>query len=115
MRQLIGAAALLAVVTACGGGDSSEKYDSAGDLAAAIDCQGFEDTTEELFTDEGGSCTVDGETVTVYTFTDNDVRDSYLEIARGFGGRYLVGDGWVVEGPQDTLAAIEETVGGELD
>lgn len=104
---------LLLTLTACGGG-GSEGYESAAALADAIGCQGFKDTTEEMFTDEGGSCTVDGEEVSIYTFTDNETRDSYLEVAEGFGGRYLVGDGWLVEGSQEALAAIQEKVGGEL-
>ncbi|CAB4733124.1 unannotated protein [freshwater metagenome] len=65
-----------------------------------------------MFTTEGGSCKLDGETLYVYYFADNDARDNYLDIGGDFGGLYLIGDGYVIEGKRATLDALQDDIGG---
>lgn len=111
------AAFTLMLLAGCSGGgaDATVHYDSAAQLADAIGCKHFmENTTEELFTLEGGDCTIYGENINVYTFTNNDARDSYIKVGEQFGTRYLVGDGWVIEGSGSALATIQRKVGGAL-
>jgi hypothetical protein len=95
------------VLTACGSSDGTPP--SATDLASDLGCT-FHDTSDELFIKQGGPCG----TVTVYTFSGDDTRDSWLKVAENFGGVYLVGDGWVITGKQAQLEAAKAKVGGSI-
>jgi hypothetical protein len=65
---------------------------------AGVDCGGLEADSDELFVREGGSCETKVGDLSVYVFNDSDNRDSYLEIAKGFGGGpYVVGTNWLIE------------------
>lgn len=79
-----------------------------------IGCTGFEGDSEEMYVTEGGGCDLDGERVYAYYFSENDRRDSWVEVASQFGGPYLVGDGWVVDAKPAVLEGIQTDHGGEL-
>lgn len=105
------------VVAGCGGGGdagSGSGVSSGQDVADLVGCTGFANDSEEMFVTEGGSCDLEGEELGVYYFGDQDARDSYVDTASGFGGVYLVGDGWAVEGPPAVLEDLRSDVGGEL-
>lgn len=108
MTRIIPALALIGLLAACGGTASSDQF-SATDLASDLGCH-FKDTSDEMFVEQGGPC---GD-VTVYTFSGDDTRDSWLKVAQDFGGRYLVGDGWVIAGKQAQLEAAQAKVGGDI-
>jgi hypothetical protein len=100
----------LAGLTACGGGDGGESFDSPQAIADEIGCD-YEGGSGELFVKEGGSC---GD-VSIYTFKDNATRDQYVKAASSFGGTYLVGDKWVVSAESaDPLQEARGKIGGEI-
>lgn len=82
------------------------------DLATSLGCTFTEDTGEhELYTSDEGSC---GD-LTLYLFDGARQRESWLSIAHGFGGDYLVGTTWVISA--DIPAAVKSAqakVGGQL-
>ncbi len=110
-RRLLWATLLaLAALTACGGGDGGNSFDSPQAIADEIGCD-YEGGSDELFVKDGGSCG----NVSVYTFKDNATRDKYVEAASSFGGTYLVGDKWVVSA--ESAAPLQEArdkIGGEI-
>lgn len=119
MKTITGVSVALAatmVLVGCSGGDSGggEDVGSGQDVADMIGCTGFEGDSEEMYVTEGGSCSLDGEEIYAYYFSDNDRRDSWVEVASQFGGPYLVGDGWVVDAKPGVLESIEADHGGEL-
>lgn len=113
VRVLV-AAGLLLFVAACGNGDEGASVDSGQQLADMIGCTGYEGDSEEMYVTEGGACQLDGDEIYVYYFSDNDRRDSWVEVASQFGGPYLVGDGWVVDAKPAVLDDIKADHGGEL-
>ncbi len=86
---------------------------SGQDVADLVGCTGFDNNSEEIFVSEGGPCDLDGEQINVYYFADNDARDSYVDMGSDFGGNYLVGDGWVVDGSSAVLDTIQDEHGGD--
>ncbi len=109
--SLIVAAAVL--LTSCG--SDSDTYETGRDLADAVGCNGYIDDSEELFVLEGGGCELDdGTDVAVYTFSDSDARDAWLDVAQDFGGVYLVGDAWVVDADWATLDDLQPELGGDI-
>ena len=113
-RALAATAAAVLVLAGCGGEGDADSVSSGQDVADLVGCTGFANDSEEMFVTEGGSCDLEGEDLGVYYFGDQDARDSYVETASGFGGVYLVGDGWAVEGPPAVLEDLQSDVGGEL-
>jgi hypothetical protein len=98
-RGIAAFAALLLTGTAlagCGGGD---KLNSPKAIADTLGCSSSYKNvqTEELGVDQAGSCRFNGQTVRLLTFADSDAQDTFLKIARSFGGRYAEGDGYLVE------------------
>jgi hypothetical protein len=91
---LLVAAALL---TACGGGGAA--IDSPKALADELGCADsfHATTTEELGVEAVGECEFSGQTVRLLLFANNDARDTFADVAAGFGGRYVKGDGYLVE------------------
>ena len=53
-----------------------------------------------------------GEDIGVYYFADNDARDSFVDLGSGFGGNYLVGDGWAVDATNGVLDELEASIDG---
>jgi hypothetical protein len=108
---------VLAVVLAAGcsaghSGQGTTAVRDLHDLATKLGCTFVEDTDEhELYTSDEGSC---GD-LTLYLFAGARQRDSWLSIAQGFGGSYLVGSTWVVSA--DSPAAVKSAqakVGGQI-
>lgn len=119
MRTITGVSVALAatmVLAGCSGGDSGggEDVGSGQDVADMIGCTGWTDDSEEMFVTEGGTCDLDGEEVGAYYFADDEARDNYVDVASGFGGLYLVGDGWVIDGKRAVLEDLQADHGGEL-
>jgi hypothetical protein len=56
------------------------------------------DKSEEIFVKEAGTCKLSGQEVTIKTF----------------GGTFLVGNNWVMEGPRPALETAMDKVGGEI-
>lgn len=98
----------------CGGSDEPPTPEQ---VAEQLGCSGFQVTqTEELGVSEQGECTVDGDDVTINTFSNNEARDSWYDIARKFGGPYFVGDGFIAysDGNRDTTEGLAEKLDGEI-
>jgi hypothetical protein len=120
MKMITGvtvALATMAVLAGCSSSDSGDGGDSVGsgqDVADMIGCTGWADDSEEMYVTEGGTCDLEGEEVGAYYFADNEARDNYVDVASSFGGLYLVGDAWVIDGPRDVLEGLQADHGGEL-
>jgi hypothetical protein len=90
MRTILGGLLLAASLTACGGGSEQSPAEQSGcDSPAASE-------TDELYVQEVFDCSDGGR---LLIFADNTARDSFVEIAEGFGGKYTTGDGWAYEQP----------------
>lgn len=115
MKMMLGAtvAAMLMLTGCSGGGGDAEEVGSGQELADLLGCDGFEATSEEMYVTEGGPCQLGGEEISIYYFADGDAKDSYVEIGSDFGGNYLIGDNWVVDGSPAVLDELEEEHGGE--
>lgn len=105
------------VLAACGGGSAGGEVrpaQVAKDLGCTSSYQS-QDTEETLFVRERGHCTVSGEKVQLFTFSDNETRDQWLSVASKFGGRYVVVDRAVVT--SDSTSAVDtahDKIGGDL-
>jgi hypothetical protein len=110
-------AMLLAGCTSGGGSSSAASGPSSGKYATAqaviedmktkgLQCLSTSDRSGQLYTKDGWECdtTADGGAVTAYLFSDSSNRDSWLQVAKGFGGNYVVGDKWVVATDTPALA-----------
>jgi hypothetical protein len=129
-------AAAIIVSTACGGpsapSPTATERISTRQLAAQIGCVGYRlDQDTELFVREQAGCglaedAVDTYPVTIYTFTDGQARDNWIEAARSFGvGPLVVGPTWVVSvetncdpanpcSAEERAADIQAKIGGEI-
>ena len=115
MKRIFLAVLPLVALAACGGGTSSPDVESGSDVAEAANCSGYTDDSDQMFVTDGGSCEVDGEEAFVYYFADNSNRDQWFDTASGLaGGRYLVGDHFVIQAKAATLKAMQGDLGGEL-
>jgi hypothetical protein len=110
--RLVLAAAVLVLLAGC---TSSAKHGGVRDLhdlAGKLGCTFVEETDgHTLYTSDEGSC---GD-LTLSLFTGARQRDSWLSIAQGFGGNYLVGSTWVVSA--DSPAAVKSAqakAGGQV-
>jgi hypothetical protein len=92
----ISAVVVVFLLAACSGGES---LDSPEAVAGKLGCADtFSDTsTDELGVEAVGECRVSGETVRILMFASDDARDGFVEVAQGFGSRYVTGDGFAVE------------------
>jgi hypothetical protein len=112
-RTPILAAIVLSLTPGCGGG-SGDSTVVPRDVAEEIGCSSSykDDTTEEFFVEAVGKCTFENEEIRLLTFANNEARDNFEEIARGFGGRYVKGDGFLVEvGSADAADHVEAELG----
>lgn len=104
-----GIAALL-LLAACSSGGS---VDSPKALAEKIGCADSysSGTTEEVGVEAVGQCRVDGKKVRLLTFANNDARDGFVQVAQGFGSRYVTGDKFAVEcNDAATEAAVKKSL-----
>jgi hypothetical protein len=122
--------ATVALVALCGcsggssAGDSGEAggYSTAKEIIVALqakdlNCVSEMDRSGQLYTKDGWECDTksDGGAVTAYLFSGGDTRDSWLKIAQGFGGNYVVGSDWIVDTDTPTLAhEVQKDLGGTL-
>ena len=68
------------------------------DVGQRIGCEGFHEVeATEIYSEGAGECKVDGHDVKVVTFSTNEARDSYVELGRANGARYVVGEGFAIE------------------
>lgn len=109
------AATLLALLalSACSGGDSAP--DSPKALADTLGCSSTyaADSTEEIGVEAVGTCEVDGYDVRLLTFANDEARDNFVQVAEGFGGRYVTGPGYAVEAEGAAAEkAVREAVEG---
>lgn len=119
LRVLAVAALSALALSACGGGGSEPvaavSAPSLTGVAQKAGCASIEETSEELFVREGGTCIAGADELTVHTYTDAKARDSWLEAAASFGGVVVVGDLWTV-GVDSAEAAqrVQAKMGGEI-
>lgn len=96
-----------------GGGGGGGGVDSAAAAAKVIGCPSSSDhETDEAFVTDAATCELEGQEVTVYYFSTNDARDSYVDAAGAFGGQYLVGDQFAVEADPELLGTLKGKVDG---
>ena len=123
MRRLLIGTVLL--VAACSGSSSGKA--SGGDsgvvsaqaLAYKIDCTSFTADnagSRELFVADSGTCDLDGHSLTVYRFSNNESRDNWIKAATPNGiGRFVVIDRGVVTSDDQSIAdEVKAKVGGEI-
>jgi hypothetical protein len=123
------AATALALLAACSSGSSGAAAPAAGkadggtvsaqELANKTLCNGFvadPAAQRELFVADSGTCTYGDAHLTVYRFSSNASRDSWIKAAAGFGlGRFVVVDrGVVVSDDQASADAVQAEIGGEI-
>jgi len=98
LRMLIVGGMVGLLASACGGGGGDATV-VPSDVAEEIGCSSsyVDDTTNEIFVESVGECTFNGDEIRLLTFANNEARDNFEEVASGFGGRYVKGDGFLVE------------------
>lgn len=106
MRILI-ATAVLALLTACGGGTSYDSADAVAEAAGFTDCEPDEvlGATDAVFCDGGR----------VSWFKHDEGKDTFTEVAKSVGmGETLVGDDWAIEcESRDACDEAQEAIGGD--
>ena len=135
LRRSAGSLAGLALalglsLAACGGSDdapaagggsaapSAAPADSTpGDLASRLNCDGFKkDEEATMFAAEEGTCELDGVTVYISTFTQDDAQKNWLQIAKAGGGVYVVGQRWIVwTDTRPPAEKIQKIIGGGIE
>jgi len=124
MRKTLGCAlavAIAALITACGGGGSSDDakhYDSAQAIADKLEASGF--TVSMLHKSTGGTTLIDAAydfTVTakpgpapgdsgINMFRNHESLVTWEGLSKSFGGIAVAGDTWAVSLASDTPAAV---------
>ncbi|GLZ10648.1 hypothetical protein Acsp04_08830 [Actinomadura sp. NBRC 104425] len=61
-----------------------------------------------------GACQTSKGRFTVVSFTTDQGQQAWLEEAKPWGGTYLVGPRWVVVSTEQTLKALQEDLGGQI-
>jgi hypothetical protein len=128
---LLGSVLALALLTGCGGGDTSDKQGLAAAGGAAAANPGPPATLKQLATKTGckkpqlqtdaeelrqGVCKTDKGQYTVTTFATDKGKAQWLEEAKKWGGNYLVGTRWVIAGNDPgVLQGFSESVGGNIE
>lgn len=115
MRAVGRIVVLLLLLAGCSSGGSSGgsgggSMSKPSDVASKVGCTGYHDeSTEELYVQRYGTCTLEGTETRVYTFSDTTNRDNWLKVARGFGGTYAVKGRAIVT--SDSAAAVDTAAG----
>jgi hypothetical protein len=113
MKTLAAAALLLAAVACSSGSDQPTM--SAQQVAAKVGCQGWHGDSRELFVSQSGSCQGVRGISEIASFNTNEARDNWLAVAKGMGGMYLAGNGWIVAADYPAaLKAAQAKVGGTI-
>lgn len=121
LRVLAAVALSALALSACGGGGGGSEpvaavsAPSLASVAQKAGCASIEETSEELFVREGGTCMAGADEVTAHTYADAKARDSWLEAAGSFGGVIVVGDLWTVGvDSADAAQRVQAKTGGEI-
>lgn len=118
MNTRIGALMIAGALSLAGcGGGGGQDYGSAAEVAKAAGCGGYEKSETQMFTQETGSCQIDGKDVYVMTFADEAARDNWMKTAKSAGASGFFGEGakWVLQ--SDDKAVVEKgakAAGGEV-
>ncbi|UIX35187.1 MULTISPECIES: hypothetical protein [Streptomyces] len=122
----VGAVAVLGLaLTACGGGDEHASGHDATD-AVPVAATG---SLEHLASEAGckPNMQTDADTIrqaicknsdgkfVLATFATDRGQAEWLSGAKDYGGYYLVGRKWVAVGPEKTVAALQDSLGGALE
>ena len=119
MKIALAVPVLFLAACSSGGGGSDGGVVTAQSVADKIGCTEVAVSTAAdrvaLASDEA-ACKLNGDDLTVATFTNNKVRDNYVMIAAAAGGvRMQVGDREVVYGQNaGTADALKDKLGGEI-
>jgi len=122
----VGAVAVLGLaLTGCGGGDEHASGHDATDavpvaatgslehLASEAGCKPNMQTDADTI--RQAICkNADGKFV-LATFATDRGQAEWLSGAKDYGGYYLVGRKWVAVGPEKTVAALQDSLGGALE
>ncbi|MFC4585280.1 hypothetical protein [Sphaerisporangium corydalis] len=125
---LLGSVLTLALLTGCGGGETTDKPALAAGNSAAN--AGPPATLKQLATKTGckkpelqtdadelrqGVCKTSKGQYTVTTFATDKGKSDWLEEAKRWGGNYLVGTRWVIAGNDPgMLQTFSQAVGGNI-
>lgn len=122
MRRLLVLLAAALALSGCGGSDKP-KAAKVNTPQAVVDlmgrggviCSGLTADTPALYAREQGACQIGGERVSISTFDGAEQRDRWLQVARQFGGIYVIGPGWVVSvASQTTSDRVAQATGGKI-
>ena len=108
------------VISGCGGTDKPAVGDgsppSLDSLADTIGCTNVQPDTELLGVREGGSCTMGGRDVFLYTYSTAKQQEDLHDVSRLGGGVWVVGDRWEAQAPNTATAdKVAEATGGEVE
>jgi hypothetical protein len=96
----------------------AERYDGVRDVAAALagddlGCSHLRMGGDAKLVAELGSCSVEGESISIFVFETPGDRDKW----RTVGARVqpsILGPNWAISGTETTIRAIADELGGEL-
>lgn len=122
LMRLIPVLCITLLAAACGGAKSGGSDAGSGpsiqslyDKLSCTNQQTDAAADQTAFTAASGSCDYKGDTVYVSTFTTNEARDNFLKVAKASGGRYDVGDRFIVYGNNPSTAdALKSDLGGDV-
>lgn len=85
-------------------------------LASDIGCTGLDQSGQtELYTRENGLCDLGDETIIIYTFETDALKDQWIAAAQAAGGVLVEGDQWIVITSTQAIAdAVKAKIGGEF-
>ena len=108
MRSIvIGLLVAASMLVACG--EDAPVFDSAGQMADAIECTGLE-LTEAERVKEAGVCELDGERVSLFVFEDAAQRDEWLQFGEQFSKDLITGPTWAVDPPEGKASEVQEAL-----
>ena len=96
----------------------AERYDGVRDMATALTgadlgCSHLRMGGDAKLVAETGSCSVEGESISIFVFETPGDRDKW----RTIGARVqpsILGPNWAISGTETTVRAIADELGGEL-
>ena len=115
MKRFVFALLLVAGLAACssGAGSGSQTFATAAELASKIGCTGYSKDAQDPVARDSGSCTLDGQSVQVYVFNDDNGRDALI---KSFPGSWAKGSKWALTSTdQATVKAASTKAGGATE
>lgn len=95
MKMMIALIVAILVLAGCSG---SDEPPTSSEIRDQLGCVSFwHDTSQEMFVKDKYDCVFGDHETTVYTFQDDDDRDSWIEIADELAGVHVLNQGlaWV--------------------